>query len=100
MIICNMKFWDTYCFIGSFSYIIGWLTCFEYFVARFIYYWLATEFKCGELLYQPQVTLSVGTVIAVLFGAIVLMIGTVYLMKRVNAFFTKRLLLYKFNKVN
>ncbi|EGQ3105421.1 hypothetical protein H2490_000033 [Staphylococcus pseudintermedius] len=49
---------------------------------------------------QPQVTLSVGTVIAVLFGAIVLMIGTVYLMKRVNAFFTKRLLLYKFNKVN
>lgn len=29
-------------------------TCFEYFVARFIYHWLATEFKCGELLYPTS----------------------------------------------
>ncbi|WP_086427486.1 magnesium transporter [Staphylococcus cornubiensis] len=49
---------------------------------------------------QPQVSLSIGVVIAILLSAIVLMIVAVYLMKRANAFFTKRLLLYKFNKVN
>lgn len=49
---------------------------------------------------QPQVSLSMGVVIAILLSAIVLMIVAVYLMKRANAFFTKRLLWYKFNKVN
>ncbi|MEJ7540433.1 HPP family protein [Staphylococcus intermedius] len=49
---------------------------------------------------QPQVSLSMSVVIAILLSAIILMIVAVYFMKRANAFFTKRLLLYKFNKVS
>lgn len=49
---------------------------------------------------SPQVQLSNGLVIAIFVGAIVLIIITVYFMKRANAYFTKRLLKYQFNKVD
>ncbi|ARJ50061.1 magnesium transporter [Staphylococcus lutrae] len=48
---------------------------------------------------QPQVHLSISLVVVILICAILLMILTIYLMKRSNAFFTKRLLDYKMNRV-
>ncbi|MCS4485288.1 hypothetical protein [Staphylococcus americanisciuri] len=49
---------------------------------------------------HPQVTLSTITVITALLSGIVLIILAVWIMKVANAFFTKRLVDYKFNKVD
>ncbi|KIX90132.1 hypothetical protein TP70_09620 [Staphylococcus microti] len=49
---------------------------------------------------HPQVTLSTSTVIAALVGGVVLMLIAMLMMKVANAFFTKRLVEYKFNKVD
>lgn len=49
---------------------------------------------------HPQVSLSTGTVITALVGGLVLMVLGIILMKIANAYFTKRLVDYKFNKVN
>ncbi|QLK86310.1 hypothetical protein [Staphylococcus sp. 17KM0847] len=49
---------------------------------------------------QPQVMLSTIVVIAALLGGIVLMFLALWMMKRTNAYFTKRLIDYKLNKVH
>ncbi|UXR68901.1 MULTISPECIES: hypothetical protein [unclassified Staphylococcus] len=49
---------------------------------------------------NPQVSLSTLTVIAALLGGVLLMVGAIVMMKVANAFFTKRLVEYKYNKVN
>lgn len=49
---------------------------------------------------HPQVSLSTVTVIAALIGGIAMMFVAVWMMKVANTFFTKRLVDYKFNKVD
>ncbi|MBO1199949.1 hypothetical protein J3T65_11430 [Staphylococcus simiae] len=58
---------------------------------------LITSLTGVQFFIQPKVDLSTATVILTIIGAILLMIVSIYLIKIVTAFFTKKLLQAKFN---
>ncbi|PTK58013.1 hypothetical protein BUZ36_12130 [Staphylococcus haemolyticus] len=63
------------------------------FLAGFI-----TSLTAVNYFINPQVTMPVINVILILIGAVLLAIVSLLLIKSVTAFFTKKLLEYKFNK--
>lgn len=63
------------------------------FLAGFI-----TSLTAVNFFINPQVSMPVINVILILIGAILLALVSLYLIKSVTAYFTKKLLEYKFNK--
>lgn len=63
------------------------------FLAGFI-----TSLTAVNFFINPQVSMPVINVILILIGAILLALMSLYLIKSVTAYFTKKLLEYKFNK--
>ncbi|MGT9231155.1 hypothetical protein ACVV5W_13215, partial [Enterococcus faecalis] len=61
---------------------------------------LITSLTAVNYFIHPQVNLSTVTVVLIIIGAIILMLIAIFLIKKVTAFFTKKLLEYKFNKKN
>lgn len=80
-----------------FALLIGILITYIVLLGLFLFGFL-TSLSSVQYFIKPEVQLSTTTVILTLIGSILLLIVSLYLIKMVTAYFTKKLLEYKHNK--